>query len=165
MILRRAGAARRQRGALVAVGEAAGPRRIVDPGMALHVRGVVLPEDETGSVAGRGPGHVRAGARGRDVVDGGFILPGLVDAHCHIGIRPGGAPIDRLDEARELAAVDRDAGRARDPRRRLARTRTPNSTTTRTCRGWPARAGMSRRRSATCATSAWRSSGRGGRRR
>jgi imidazolonepropionase-like amidohydrolase len=40
----------------------------------------------------------------------GFVLPGLVDAHCHIGIAPGGAPVASLDEARALAAVDRDAG-------------------------------------------------------
>src|SRR6266545_3335374 len=53
--------------------------------MALHVRGVVLPDDEV-----------------RDLW--------LVDAHCHIGIRPGGGPIASLDEARELARVDRAAG-------------------------------------------------------
>jgi imidazolonepropionase-like amidohydrolase len=44
------------------------------------------------------------------VSSGGFILPGLVDAHCHIGIASGGVPIEALDQARELAAVDRDAG-------------------------------------------------------
>ena len=37
------------------------------------------------------------------------------------------------------------------------RTRTRSSTTTRTCRGWPGPGGTSRRRSATCATSASRS--------
>src|SRR5213075_1707818 len=34
------------------------------------------------------------------IADRGFVLPGLVDAHCHIGIAP----------ARALAAIDRDAG-------------------------------------------------------
>ncbi|HWG99875.1 MAG TPA: amidohydrolase family protein, partial [Pilimelia sp.] len=40
----------------------------------------------------------------------GFILPGLVDAHCHLGIARGARPIGSLDEARRLAALDRDAG-------------------------------------------------------
>jgi imidazolonepropionase-like amidohydrolase len=44
------------------------------------------------------------------VADGGFILPGLVDAHCHIGIAPGGLPITSLGQAKELALIDRDAG-------------------------------------------------------
>jgi len=44
------------------------------------------------------------------IVDSGFILPGLVDAHCHIGIAHGGRPIGSLDEARALAALDREAG-------------------------------------------------------
>jgi imidazolonepropionase-like amidohydrolase len=43
------------------------------------------------------------------VVDRGFILPGLVDAHCHIGIL-GDGPVSELAQARELALVDRDAG-------------------------------------------------------
>ncbi|TDP97387.1 imidazolonepropionase-like amidohydrolase [Labedaea rhizosphaerae] len=42
------------------------------------------------------------------VADGGFIVPGLVDAHCHIGIGPDG-PVD-LDAAHEQAVVDRDTG-------------------------------------------------------
>jgi imidazolonepropionase-like amidohydrolase len=42
------------------------------------------------------------------VVDGGFLVPGLVDAHCHIGISPSGDP--NLDEAAEQALVDRDSG-------------------------------------------------------
>ena len=44
----------------------------------------------------------------RTVVDGGFLLPGLVDAHCHLGIGPDG-PVD-LDQARVQAGIDRDAG-------------------------------------------------------
>ena len=44
------------------------------------------------------------------VVDGGFLLPGLVDAHCHLGIAPGGRPITSLEQARLSAVVDRDAG-------------------------------------------------------
>jgi len=41
-------------------------------------------------------------------VDGGFIVPGLVDAHCHIGLGPGGGV--ELEEADAQARVDRDAG-------------------------------------------------------
>jgi imidazolonepropionase-like amidohydrolase len=33
-----------------------------------------------------------------------------VDAHCHLGIAYGARPIQSLDEARALAAIDRDAG-------------------------------------------------------
>ncbi|MGH3909396.1 MAG: amidohydrolase family protein [Pseudonocardiaceae bacterium] len=42
------------------------------------------------------------------VVDGGYLLPGLVDAHCHVGIGSRGPAT--LDEAAEQAATDRDAG-------------------------------------------------------
>jgi imidazolonepropionase-like amidohydrolase len=79
--------------------------------MALHIRGVVLPDDETRDLWLDGdrisltpiPGAVT-------VVDRGFILPGLVDAHCHIGIAPGGAPVESLAQAKELALIDRGAG-------------------------------------------------------
>ena len=42
------------------------------------------------------------------LVDGGFLVPGLVDAHCHVGIGPHGAV--PLDEAAVQAQTDRDAG-------------------------------------------------------
>ena len=79
--------------------------------MALHVRGVVLPEDEVRDlwlVDDRITFEPVAGAQ--TVADRGFVLPGLVDAHCHIGIAPGGRPIGSLADARELAGQDRDAG-------------------------------------------------------
>ena len=79
--------------------------------MALHVRGVVLPDDEVRDLwldGDRVSFEPVPGAQ--TVADRGYLLPGLVDAHCHIGIRPGGGPIGSLDEARELAAVDRAAG-------------------------------------------------------
>lgn len=38
----------------------------------------------------------------------GYVLPGLVDAHCHVGLGPGGAV--GPDRAREQAGADRDAG-------------------------------------------------------
>lgn len=42
------------------------------------------------------------------LVDGGFLVPGLVDAHCHVGLGPHGAV--PLDEAALQAQTDRDAG-------------------------------------------------------
>jgi len=42
------------------------------------------------------------------LVDGGWIVPGLVDAHCHVGLGPSG-PVD-LDAADAQARTDRDAG-------------------------------------------------------
>lgn len=77
----------------------------------LHVRGVVLPDDETRDLWLVGdrislepvPGAVT-------VADSGFVLPGLVDAHCHIGMRPGGGAVESTDEAKSLVLVDRAAG-------------------------------------------------------
>jgi imidazolonepropionase-like amidohydrolase len=79
--------------------------------MAWHVRGVVLPDEEVRDlwlVGDRVTYEPVAGAQ--TLTDRGFLLPGLVDAHCHIGIRPGGRPIAAVDEARALAAIDRSAG-------------------------------------------------------
>ncbi|MGI5213657.1 amidohydrolase family protein [Plantactinospora sp. CA-290183] len=79
--------------------------------MALHVRGVVLPDDEVRDLWLVGDRVTLTPVPGAvTIADGGFVLPGLVDAHCHIGIAPGGGPVGSLDEARELAAIDRDAG-------------------------------------------------------
>lgn len=76
----------------------------------MHVRGVVLPDDVTRDLwllpdrvsLSPLPGAVT-------VLDRGFVLPGLVDAHCHIGMRPSGL-VDALDDVRSLALIDRDAG-------------------------------------------------------
>jgi imidazolonepropionase-like amidohydrolase len=79
--------------------------------MALHVRGVVLPDDEVRDLWLVGDRVTLEPVPGAEtVVDGGFILPGLVDAHCHIGIAPGGDPVESVDQARELSIVDREAG-------------------------------------------------------
>jgi imidazolonepropionase-like amidohydrolase len=43
-----------------------------------------------------------------DRVLSGWVLPGLVDAHCHIGLGPGGAVADEVAE--EQARTDRNAG-------------------------------------------------------
>ncbi len=79
--------------------------------MALHVRGVVLPDDEIRDLWLVGDRVTLEPVPGAETVaDGGWIVPGLVDAHCHLGIAYGAKPIQSLDEARELAAQDRDAG-------------------------------------------------------
>jgi imidazolonepropionase-like amidohydrolase len=41
---------------------------------------------------------------------GGFVLPGLVDAHCHVGISRGGGHVETLEGLREQALAERDAG-------------------------------------------------------
>jgi imidazolonepropionase-like amidohydrolase len=73
---------------------------------ALHMRGVVLPEGESRDLwIVNGRVRLTPVPYAETVVDGGFLLPGLVDAHCHIGL----AAAD-LDEAEQHALTDRDAG-------------------------------------------------------
>jgi imidazolonepropionase-like amidohydrolase len=79
--------------------------------MAVHLRGVVLPDDEVRDIWLDGDRVTFEPVPGAETVARqGYILPGLVDAHCHIGIAPGGRPIESLDQARSLARIDRDAG-------------------------------------------------------
>ncbi|MDT4989634.1 MAG: hypothetical protein QOI74_3728 [Micromonosporaceae bacterium] len=79
--------------------------------MALHLRGVVLPDDEVRDLWLVGDRVTRQPvADAETVTDRGYILPGLVDAHCHLGIAPGGAPIGSLDDARAQAGIDVGAG-------------------------------------------------------
>ncbi|AQZ63362.1 amidohydrolase [[Actinomadura] parvosata subsp. kistnae] len=49
-------------------------------------------------------------SRAETLVSGGWIVPGLVDAHCHLGLRTGGSAVTTPEEARSLAAADRDTG-------------------------------------------------------
>lgn len=77
--------------------------------MRLHVRGVGLPNEaaiELWIVDGQISVEPVAGAD--TVFDGGWIIPGLVDAHCHVGLGAHGA-ID-LDEAIGQAETERDVG-------------------------------------------------------
>ena len=79
--------------------------------MALHVRGAVLPEGDVRDLWLVGDRVTFEPVGGAETVsDGGFVVPGLVDAHCHLGIAYGARPITGIDEARESAGVDRDAG-------------------------------------------------------
>ncbi|MGH3438151.1 MAG: amidohydrolase family protein [Sciscionella sp.] len=76
---------------------------------ALHLRGVVLPEDDVRElwiVNGRIRGKPVPGAR--TVLDGGYLIPGMVDAHCHIGLGQHGA-VDTADAVKQ-AELDRDGG-------------------------------------------------------
>ncbi|HVK22721.1 MAG TPA: amidohydrolase family protein [Actinokineospora sp.] len=76
---------------------------------ALHLRGVVLPGDVERDIwVVNGRVRTRPVPGAETVFDGGFIVPGLVDAHCHVGIGPTG-PVD-LDTAAVQAETDRDAG-------------------------------------------------------
>ncbi|HEU5129826.1 MAG TPA: amidohydrolase family protein [Glycomyces sp.] len=77
----------------------------------LHMRVVWLPDDTVRDLYVDGDRITAEPVPGaRTVAAGGYALPGLVDAHCHIGIRRGAAPVESLDEARALARADRDAG-------------------------------------------------------
>ena len=75
---------------------------------ALRFRGPVLPDGEVRTlyvVNGQVTFERHPSADG--VVDG-WIVPGLVDAHCHIGLDDDGATSE--DEAEAQAIADRDAG-------------------------------------------------------
>ncbi|MPZ60080.1 MAG: amidohydrolase family protein [Propionibacteriales bacterium] len=75
----------------------------------IRVRGVVLPEGEHRDVYvvhGRVTYDVPSG--GASTVAEGWIVPGLVDAHCHVGLgEHGGIPEDVQEQQ---ATSDRDAG-------------------------------------------------------
>ncbi len=75
----------------------------------LHVRGHGLPDGqplEWWIVDGILSSEPVCGAE--TIFDGGWIIAGLVDAHCHVGLGPHGAI--ELDEAVAQAQTERDAG-------------------------------------------------------
>jgi imidazolonepropionase-like amidohydrolase len=77
----------------------------------LHVRGVFLP-DETERDAWIVDGRLtfeRYGGAAETISDGGWVIPGLVDAHCHIGLSPHG-PVADPDGQAAQALSDREAG-------------------------------------------------------
>ena len=81
---------------------------MADHGDRLHLDGVVLPEGERRELwvvdgvirTEPAPDAVR--------LDGGFIMPGLVDAHCHVGLEAHGAV--PAEVAEDHAVADRAAG-------------------------------------------------------
>ena len=79
--------------------------------MALHLRGVFLPEEterDAWVVDGRLT-FTRPAAEADTVAAGGWVTPGFVDAHCHVGLAPNGHVPDPQAQA-EQALLDRDAG-------------------------------------------------------
>jgi imidazolonepropionase-like amidohydrolase len=79
--------------------------------MVLHVRGIFLP-DESDRDAWVVDGRLtfsRPVGSAETIADRGWILPGFVDAHCHVGLAPHGhVPEDEGQAAQAL--LDRAAG-------------------------------------------------------
>lgn len=75
----------------------------------LHLRGVVLPEGEQRDLwVCDGVIRLEPVADADTIADGAWIMPGLVDAHCHVGLEAKGAVPD--ERAEEHALTDREAG-------------------------------------------------------
>jgi imidazolonepropionase-like amidohydrolase len=78
---------------------------------ALHLSGVVLPEGEHRDVWVRDGRFTFESVPGAETVSrGGWLLPGLVDAHCHVGIGSGGSALEDRDATRQQALDERAAG-------------------------------------------------------
>jgi imidazolonepropionase-like amidohydrolase len=75
----------------------------------LHLRGVVLPGDDVRDLWIHDGRVTYERIPGAETVTGGWIVPGLVDAHCHVGVAPGGPVTDTAEQERQ-ALADRDAG-------------------------------------------------------
>ena len=81
-----------------------------ESGTAYRVRGVLLPGERDTELWITEDGLVADGPIGgaETLADRGWIVPGLVDAHCHVGLGTTGATT--LAQAVEQAETDRDAG-------------------------------------------------------
>ena len=78
---------------------------------ALHLAGVVLPEGEHRDVWVRDGRFTFEPVPGAETVArGGWLVPGLVDAHCHVGVGPGGAHVEDPEALRKQALDERAAG-------------------------------------------------------
>ncbi len=74
-----------------------------------HLRGQVLPDGQHRDLwVVDGVIRTEPVADAETLVDRGWLMPGLVDAHCHVGLDAHGAVPD--DEAERQAVADRDAG-------------------------------------------------------
>ncbi|HVQ96963.1 MAG TPA: amidohydrolase family protein [Mycobacteriales bacterium] len=77
---------------------------------ALHLRGVVLPDDVERDLYVTGGRITHQPVPGAEtVLRGGWLLPGLVDAHCHVGLSPDG-PVTEPAVLAAQARADRDGG-------------------------------------------------------
>ena len=78
---------------------------------ALHLSGVVLPQGEHRDLWVREGRITFDPVPGAETISrGGWLVPGLVDAHCHVGIASGGSAVEDLAVAREQALTERAAG-------------------------------------------------------
>jgi imidazolonepropionase-like amidohydrolase len=78
---------------------------------ALHLAGVVLPEGAHRDVWVRDGLFTFEPVPGAETVSrGGWLLPGLVDAHCHVGLGPGAEHIEDLTGLRGQVLAERAAG-------------------------------------------------------
>ncbi|MEU0500470.1 amidohydrolase family protein [Nocardia sp. NPDC005998] len=76
----------------------------------MHLRGVILPDAEVRDLWVRdGVVSFEPVAGAETLCDAGWIVPGLVDAHCHVGIRYGGGHEERAGAIAQ-AETERDAG-------------------------------------------------------
>ena len=76
--------------------------------MVLKFTGPVLPDGEARDLYVVGELITYEKQPGAETAASGWIVPGLVDAHCHIGLGPDGAVSD--EETEQQALTDRDAG-------------------------------------------------------
>jgi imidazolonepropionase-like amidohydrolase len=90
---------------------------------ALHVRGHLFPDDEVVDLwIADGVLHAEPLPSADSLATEGWIIPGLVDAHCHIGLGPEGAVSAETARAQALADLAagtmliRDAGSPSDTR-------------------------------------------------
>jgi imidazolonepropionase-like amidohydrolase len=77
-------------------------------GSALRVSGTVFPEQDRRDIWIADGMVVDGPVDDADLVAEGWVLPGLVDAHCHVGLDANGAVPD--DVAEQQALTDRAAG-------------------------------------------------------
>lgn len=76
--------------------------------MALHVRGVRLPDEQSVDLWIRDGRITYDRVADATTIGSGWIVPGLVDMHCHIGLNAHGATDREGTEAQAL--LDRDTG-------------------------------------------------------
>jgi imidazolonepropionase-like amidohydrolase len=84
---------------------------VADGMTVLHLRGVFLPEEverDAWLVDGRLT-FERYRGPAETIASSGWLIPGFVDAHCHIGLAPDGHHPDPDDQI-EQALLNRDAG-------------------------------------------------------
>ena len=81
--------------------------------MRLHVRGTVLPGGEERDLFVTDDRRLtfRGDEDARTMLDGGFLIPGLADAHCHLGLySPAGDDATDGERARASARAELEAG-------------------------------------------------------